>query len=269
MSPFLEFEGKTLEKAVKKACNELNISKDRLEHEVISYGSTGIFGLVGTKKARIRVRAPEPPLEAVPEPLNREQRQNNAAFEQTAGEVDSREIAPSGELELHTFSDDPIVLGRSILQRIVDFITTEAKITVTESPDRIMFNVKGGNSAILIGKRGQTLEAIQYLVEKMVNKQNENRVRIQIDVEGYLENRRLNLEKLAGRLADKAKRTGKAATIGQINAHDRRIVHIALKDDNGVRTQSMGDGLLKKLVIIPKKNSQRKPRPGRDNSVNK
>ncbi|MBW1842371.1 MAG: Jag N-terminal domain-containing protein [Deltaproteobacteria bacterium] len=269
MSSFLEFEGKTLEKAVKKACDELNISKKQLEHEVISYGSTGIFGLVGAKKARIRVRVPEPTPEAVPEPLNREQRQNNAAFEQTAGEVDSTEIERSGELELHTFPDDPIVLGRSILQRIVDFITTDAKIKVTEGPDRIMFDVKGGNSAILIGKRGQTLEAIQYLVEKMVNKQNEKRVRIQIDVEGYLENRRLNLEKLAGRLADKAKRTGKPATIGQINAHDRRIVHIALKDDNGVRTQSMGDGLLKKLVIIPKKNSQRKRWPGRDNSVNK
>jgi spoIIIJ-associated protein len=269
MSPFLEFEGKTLEKAVKKACNELNISKEQIEHDVISYGSTGIFGLVWAKKARVRVRVPEPPLEAVPELLNREQRQNNAAFEQTAGEVDSREIAPSGELELHTFSDDPIVLGRSILQRIVDFITTDAKITVTESPDRIMFNVKGGNSAILIGKRGQTLEAIQYLVEKMVNKQNENRVRIQIDAEGYLENKRSNLKKLAGRLADKAKRTGKPATIGQINAHDRRIVHIALKDDNGVKTQSMGDGLLKKLVIIPKKNSQRKRRPGRYDSMNK
>ena len=103
----------------------------------------------------------------------------------------------------------------------------------------------------------------------MVNKQNENRVRIQIDIEGYLENRRSNLKKLAGRLADKAKRTGKPTTIGQINAHDRRIVHIALKDDSGVRTQSKGDGLIKKLVIIPKKKSQRKRRSGRQDSMRK
>ena len=269
MSPFLEFEGKTIEKALKKACDELNISKEQLNHDVISYGSTGIFGLVGAKKARIRVRVPEPPPEAAPESLNREHQQPGPALEQTAEEVDSTEIEPPGEGELHTFDDDPIVLGRSILQRIIDFITTDAKITVKEGSDRIMFNVKGGNSAILIGKRGQTLEAIQYLVEKMVNKQNENRVRIQIDIEGYLENRRSNLKKLAGRLAEKAKRTGKPATIGQINAHDRRIVHITLKDDNGVRTQSKGDGLLKKLVIIPKKQSQRKRRPGRYNSMNK
>ena len=269
MSPFLEFEGKTLEKAVKKACNELNISKEQLEHDVISYGSTGIFGLVGAKKARIRVKVSEPPPEAVLEPLNREQRPKDASFEQTSGESDSPEIEPSTELKLHTFPDDPVVLGRSILQRIVDFITTDAQITVTEGSDRIMLNVKGGNSAILIGKRGQTLEAIQYLVEKMVNKQNENRVRIQIDIEGYLENRRSNLKKLAGRLADKAKRTGKPATIGQINAHDRRIVHIALKDDSGVRTQSKGDGLLKKLVIIPKKKFQRKRRSARHDSMRK
>jgi spoIIIJ-associated protein len=269
MASFLEFEGKTIEKAVKKACDELNVSKEQLEHDVVSYGSTGIFGLVGSKKARIRVSVPEATPEAVREKSEERPFGEDAVFDQIAEKKDSPEISSLIGPEIFTFPDDPKDLGRSVLQRIIDFITTDAKITVTENPDRLMFNVTGGNSAVLIGKRGQTLEAIQYLVEKIINKQSEERVRIQIDIEGYLENRHANLKRLAGRLAEKAKRTGKPATIGQINAHDRRIVHLALKDDSGVRTQSVGNGLLKKLVIIPKKHSSRRRKSGRQHSMKK
>ena len=125
-------------------------------------------------------------------------------------------------------------------------------------PEHILFNISSDNSAILIGKRGQTMDAMQYLVEKIVNRQNDDRVRVQVDIEGYLKNRKNNLDQLAGRLAEKVKRTGKAASAGQMNAHDRRIVHMALKDDTAVRTQSIGEGLYRKLMIFPKKNTPKK-----------
>ena len=99
---------------------------------------------------------------------------------------------------------------------------------------------------------------MQYLVEKIVNKHSEQRIRIQIDIEGYLEKRQNNLKRLAGKLAEKAKRTGKTITIGQMNAHDRRVVHLALRDDLDIRTQSVGDGFLKKLLIFPRKKYSRK-----------
>lgn len=99
---------------------------------------------------------------------------------------------------------------------------------------------------------------MQYLVEKIINKHSEQRIRIQIDIEGYLKKRQNNLKGLAERLAEKAKRSGKPITIGQMNAHDRRIVHIALRDDNGVRTQSVGDGFLKNLLIFPRKKYPQK-----------
>ena len=258
MSPFLEFEGKSVEKAVEKACEELNIPKDKLEHDVVALGSTGLFGLVGTKRARIRVTLPESASESAPE------NQSEIQLEETGEQGSPLESMqpPAGVLpgdpEVHPFPEDPQAFGESILRRIVDFITTGAEIRVEEGSERIKFDVTGGNPAVLIGKRGQTLEAIQYLVEKMVNKHSKERVRIQVDVEGYLANRKANLRRLAGRLAEKAKRTGKPTTIGQINSHDRRIVHLALKDDNAVRTQSMGDGFLRKLVIFPKKNHSRK-----------
>jgi spoIIIJ-associated protein len=303
MSPY-EFEGKTIEKAVEKACKTLNLSKDRLKYDVISYGSSGIFGLVGVKKARIRVTSPEVVKKAVSSPNTRNKKEDapgnhrsleseNKSSPQSISETADRQEIPetadpqetpetddrqelsetdapqassetSGAGESQGISEEALHLGKEVLQRIVDFITTDASISVKETPERIFFNVKGGNTAVLIGKRGQTLEAIQYLVEKVINKHNVQRVRIQVDVEGYLDNRKAKLEGLAARLSEKAKRIGKPVTIGQLNAHDRRIVHIALKDDSGVRTQSMGDGFYRKLVIYPQR---RFPRKHRESSV--
>jgi spoIIIJ-associated protein len=257
MSPSLEFEEKNVEMAVKKACEELNIPREKLKHDVISYGSTGIFGLVGTKKARIRVTLPKTSQDVKIEDSNTKI-QKIASLDQSAKNTDLQMDAAIDDTELSPSEDDSKEIGREALQRIIDLITTDATISIEEKSNRFFFHIKGGNSAVLIGKRGQTLEAIQYLVEKIVNKKKKERVGIEVDVEGYLEKRRMSLEKTAFRLAEKVKRTGKPATIGQMNSHDRRIVHIALKDDNMVRTQSMGEGILRKLVIFPKKNSSGK-----------
>ena len=259
MPPSLEFEEKNVEMAVKKACKELNIPREKLKHDVISYGSTGIFGLVGTKKARIRVTVPEPAPASVHKDSDSEKDRGgfpDHAIDDKDSQID---VAPEKKEILYSVVD-PKDIGRDALQRIIDLITTDATISIEERSKRIFFNVKGGNSGILIGKRGQTLEAIQYILGKIVNKSRQERIRIQVDVEGYLEKRRISLEGLATRLAEKVKRTGKPATIGQMNSHDRRIVHIALKNDSLVRTQSMGEGVLRKLVIFPRKNMQRKKR---------
>ena len=257
MSHCVEFEEKNVEMAVKKACEELNIPREKLKHDVISYGSTGIFGLVGTKKARIRVTLPEPSPKVVFETSNKEP-ENENSFEQPAESVASQIEISDDEGEDHSRADDPGDIGREALQKIIDLITADATISIEKRSNRFIFNVSGGNSAVLIGKRGQTLEAIQYLVEKIVNKNRKGRVGIHVDVEGYLEKRRMSLQRLAVRMAEKVKSTGKPAAVGQMNAHDRRIVHIAFQDDTLVRTKSKGEGFLKKLVIFPKKNSSRK-----------
>jgi len=253
MSHRVEFEDKNVEMAVKKASEELNIPREKLKHDIISYGSTGIFGLVGTKKARIRVTLPEPCPKVVLETTDEEQ-ENKSSIKSVDSEIEISHDESSG----HGVVEDPKELGREALQKIIDLITTDATISIEENFKRIVFNVHGGNSAVLIGKRGQTLEAIQYIVEKIVNKNRKGRVSIHIDVEGYLEKRRISLQRLAVKMAEKVKRTGKSVAIGQMNAYDRRIVHIALQDDNTVRTQSKGEGFLKKLIIFPRKNSSRK-----------
>jgi len=258
MASLEEFEGKNVDKAVEAACKTLNISKEKLIYRVVSHGSTGIFGLVGAKKAKINVTLPELAPKEVEESENKEQEvrpQDDEIPEATVSRVDEdAAIFKNGDL------GNPVEIGRTALRRIIDAITLDAKISVEENAGRILYRVEGGNVALLIGKRGQTLEAIQYLVEKIVNKQNIKRVRIQIDVEKYLEKRRTKLQALALRMAEKTKKTGKPSTIGQMNAYDRRIVHLVLKEDKMVRTQSIGDGFLRKLVIFSKSSSHRRKR---------
>jgi len=260
MSSF-EYEGKNVARAVEKACEELNLIKDDISYEVLTYGSSGIFGLVGAKKARILVNLPE----KTDDPILETETVNPAAEysdDQEATADQTREGRDTGDRQLYEFPENPLELGRAVLQRIVNTLTDDAQISAEEDPERLLLNVSGGNAGIIIGKKGQTLEAIQSLVEKIVNKHhtnnNSHKIRVQVDVEGYLENRKTNLEKLAVRLAEKSKQTRKPISLGQMNPHDRRIVHLALKDDPGVRTKSRGEGYMRKLVIFPKKNSLQK-----------
>jgi spoIIIJ-associated protein len=239
MTKYLEFQGKNVEKALEKASLELRLPTEKIKHEVLAYGSSGIFGLVGVKKAKIKVSVEEEIHKTQPEATSSER-----TF--TAKETPDA-VAPQ------KYDNELLAFGSHALQTIVDKITVGATVDLTQKRDILLYSISGGDSGVLIGKRGQTLEALQYLLEKMVNKKSKNRVRVLVDVEGYLDKRKNNLEQMASRMAEKAKRIKKPVTIGQMNAHDRRIVHIHLKDESGVRTQSIGEGYYRKLMIFPKK----------------
>ena len=247
MPNFIEYEAKSVDKALEKACKDLDTSADDLKYDVVSYGSTGIFGLVGVKKAKIRVKTE----------LSRQ-----------AVQKEAKQKAQDLVKSAFGIADEPVEeavaavdCGKEALQRLVDCISEGSTVAAERKNGRVIYKVEGGNSALLIGKRGQTLEAIQYLVEKIVNKHNESRMRILVDVEGYLDNRQANLKRMASKMAEKAQKINKPVTIGQMNAYDRRIVHLHLKDNQAVRTQSVGDGNYRKLVIFPK----RRRRPKRSN----
>ena len=241
MTSYIEFAGKNIEKAVKKACSKLKIDKEKIRYKVISYGSTGIFGLAGRKKAKINVSLPEEKKQEVkkPEEIKSDNKEDSRAYKQKT------------ETELR---ENNVQTGKDVLQRIIDSITEDAKIEIEERSNKTIFNVVGGNAALLIGKRGKTLEAIQIIVEKAINNKNEKRSRALVDIEGYMEKRNSYLKSLAKRLADKCKRFGKPVSVGEMNAHDRRIIHITLKRDKEVSTSSKGEGVLRKIVIFPKKS---------------
>jgi spoIIIJ-associated protein len=266
MPASLEFKAKNVDKAVEKASAELKMPKDEIKYDVLSYGSSGIFGLSGTKKAKIRVKLPEDslvkePQEQIaeindPEPPAPDASDPSKATGALVTEDEDGIVKENSEGQpFDSLPDDSVEVGRLILRRIVDAITADANISVEEDADRLCYKVNGGNAGILIGKRGQTLDAIQTIVEKVVNKRNQNRIRVLVDIEGYLEARKENLESMAIRLAEKSKKIGRPISLGQMNAYDRRIVHIALKDFPEVLTRSRGEGRLRKLVIFPKKRS--------------
>ncbi len=259
MSPTLEIEGKNVDQAVQKACQQLNISRHQLKYDVLSYGSTGIFGLGRSRKARIRVRV-------TPERTAAQSAASETASDDMRSTTDdaSHRIHPAPETiddPTESVASDPSIgVGKQMLQRIVDSITDSARIRVEQQSERVIFRVEGGNSAILIGRHGQTLEAIQSLVDKVVNKNNSNRIRVLVDVGGYLQNRKKRLIRNAERLAQKCRRTKKPVSAGLLNAYDRRIVHIALKDNRSVRTRSTGDGVLRNLMILPNKTAEGRTR---------
>jgi spoIIIJ-associated protein len=277
---YIEFVGRTADDAVKQASRELGVSKDKLKYDVISYGSTGIFGLVGSKKAKIRVLSldsypkrkekqsdnnetidkekqdirndtkPSRPTEPTRPSLSTEPTSPSCSKEPADSPLDDEQ--EGGDSDDTLLSDEYVQKGRDVLTRIVDAITEDAKISMSARRGQIFFHVHGGNTAVLIGKHGQSLEAMQFLIEKIVNKTRfKQKLRVRIDVEGYLRIREENLTKLALRLADKVKKTKRPETVSPMNAHDRRIIHLALKNDSTLKTQSIGSGYYRKLVIFP------------------
>jgi spoIIIJ-associated protein len=260
----LEYEAKNVNQAVEKAAAELNISPEKLDYDVVSHGSSGIFGLARVKKAKIRVVLPEEQVDAAKlvDRLDHE-----LSVDADDGELKAAPThGPENSLGIEE-TEKSKQLGFNVLKRIVDTISDDAQIQMVENREGLLFSVKGRDAAILIGKRGQTLEAIQSLVEKIVNKHSRNngKIHVQVDVEGYLQTRQENLEKLAQKLAAKSKRIGKPIALSQMSAYERRIIHMALKNDHGVRTKSRGEGYLRKLVIFPKKKSNRSKRPSTQN----
>ncbi len=225
-----EFEGKTKEEAIKSACEELGVSEGKLEIEVLSYGSTGIFGLVGAKKAQIKV----------------------TLREAKKARMDEERPKPVKEEELEAVAE----IAQKTSEEIISYVVDDATVTVEKSPDVIKIRIDAGNAAILIGKHGRTLDALQFIIRKIVRKKTNTKVRISFVVEGYRDRRKASLTQMALRLGEKVKRSGKPATISPMNAYDRRIVHIALKDNTSVRTQSKGGGLFRKLVILPQKRAR-------------
>ena len=129
----------------------------------------------------------------------------------------------------------------------------DCPVTIEETPDMINLNIKGDGSGLLIGKRGQNLDAIQYIVNKAISKYADNRKIIVVDTEEYRKRREDSLLALAAKLAEKVKKSKKALTVGHMNAHDRRIIHLALQNDESLTTKSRGEGEFRKIVIMPVK----------------
>ena len=149
--------------------------------------------------------------------------------------------------------DTGTAFAQEILTKIISLISPDTKISARKTVDNIVLNIEGNNPGILIGPKGKTLEALEFIVNKAVNKASEKKVRVIVDAENYRQRREEFLERLAFRMGEKAKKTKKTVTIDPISPHDRRIVHLALKGDSQLLTKSNGEGFFKSVFIVPYK----------------
>lgn len=340
----VEVEGKTVEDAIAAACQQLSQPRERLEIEVITPGSTGIFGIVGTRKARIRVRVKEGgkeaaparergrearsrearpkearpkearpkearPEEARPEEAPEERRPAQEAREERrpsrrrrrggrAGAAPPTEAAPGAGVaepealpEEAAFEAEPArpeapwaepsraeppavaseelaASAQEVCRRIVEGLGYE-EVGVRSAclPGEVRLELVGEEAQSLIGHRGDVLHALQHLVSKITNRGSGTRVPITIDIEGWRARRSQALEELAAKLARKAKESGKPVVMSPMNAHDRRVVHLALQQDGELTTKSRGEGALRKVVIFPRR-AKRGPKGNKNSSRN-
>lgn len=233
-----EFEGKTIDEAIEKACNEFNVPREKLNIEILAEGSQGLFGFMGAKKARVSASL-----------LNLDVALDAHIVDEQKPAV----AAPRSERvePIDASSDETAVEAKKILEGILNHMGFDFPTQATQVEDYIVLNINGDGSGILIGKGGQTLDAMQYIVNKAINKNGGERKRIILDTENYREKKEKNLIALAERLAEKVRRTRKPITLNPMNAHDRRVIHLALQNARGLVTKSRGDGAMKKVVIIP------------------
>ncbi|RPI77273.1 MAG: protein jag [Desulfobacteraceae bacterium] len=224
-----EFEGKTTEEAIQNASRELNIPVEDLNVDILEPGSAGIFGLVGNKKAKIRVQI-------------------------DSGPVEEDEPEPAQKTEPQAAPDAHVVnLAKETLQKILDLIPIDAGVRVTQVEGNPVLNIEGDKSGLLIGRKGKTLDAIQYLLNKILNKALDQKTNILVDSENYRQRRDETLTQMALKMGEKALRSRRPVTTNPLNPHDRRIVHLTLREDKRLDTKSRGDGLLKKVLIIPRR----------------
>ena len=146
--------------------------------------------------------------------------------------------------------------AKELLETLLERMQEKATVSAQYEDDRINLSIETDDAGLLIGKQGQTLDALQYLVTKMLAKQSRSKVRIAIDVEAYRARHNEALALLAQKYGEKVKKSGKSITLDPMNPYDRRIVHLALQGDKDLKTTSRGEGLYKKVVISPAKKKE-------------
>ncbi len=249
----LEVSAKTVEEAIQKALEQLSVSREEVEVTVVKEGRHGILGL-GAEEAKIIVRTlatvPEKPEK--PEEPEKPKKPEKAKKLEKAEKPEEPEEPEGGDVaEAAAGVLETLIARLGLVASVVP--ETKPSVGDESAPSVITLNVKGDDLGILIGRRGQTLAALQHIVRLIVAHQAKARVPIVIDVEGYKERRRGALQALALRVAEQVKARGRPFALEPMPAYERRIIHLVLADHPDVATESTGEGETRKVVIVPKK----------------
>ena len=285
---FREFTGKTVEDATIEAATTLGIASSELDIEVVSKGTSGFLG-IGAKPAVIRARAKKEVNDDIEDilanakkpgskgkkntpkkqPVNKSSEvkeekpvkevkevKEEVKDEDTSFESEEKKAEPK---EFVKIEESVIEETRQYLEKLFAAMEMEADIDITvDDQTRTMnIDVEGPEMGIIIGKRGQTLDSLQYLISLFVNKKSDSYIRIKLDTENYRERRRETLENLAKNIAYKVKKSRRSFSLEPMNPYERRIIHSTLQNDKYVTTKSEGEEPYRKVVVYPNGGKKR------------
>ena len=317
-SKTLDIEGKTIDSAIKKACHDFGVPREKLNIEIISEGSSGFLGLMA-KKAKIRasllsfdmdfslgasapIMKPEAIIDSRPTPkhepkrearheIRRHEKPEATTETKTEGKHETRQKPEHHAIKSASHAPKPRVprpappakpkadaaeapvrltvppvvavaastpaalKAKELLSGILSKMTFECQVTAMETDDTIILSIEGDDSGLLIGRRGQNLDALQYILNKAINKADSERKMIVVDSETYRKRREESLLGMAERIREKVKKTQKPLSLSHMNAHDRRIIHLALQEDETLVTKSRGEGEYRKVIVMPAKKT--------------
>lgn len=276
---YITVSAKTLDDAITEALIQLGVTSDQLDYEVIEKGSAGFLG-IGMKQAVIKARrkvVEEPEAEIVeeakpepavikkeePKPVKKEFTKKETIKKETVKKEPAKktfikeeavkEAAPSvkKEADLAKVESQTIEACEKFIYDVLKAMDmTDVKVTsVVDEEGVLSIDMEGSNMGILIGKRGQTLDSLQYLTNRVANKMQEGYVRVKLDTEDYRRRRKETLENLAKNIASKVKRTRRTVSLEPMNPYERRIIHSALQGDPAVSTHSEGEEPYRRVVV--------------------
>ena len=290
MAESIEASGKTVAEALKEAARQLGCPQNEIEYTLIQKPSSGFFGLFGKHEAKIKACRRQD-VAKVEQTADAEehasQTETSAASEPTVTERPAETPEPAAVSELEKPAARPaataprsrrneeereprVPLAPEVAAKAVDrgvaflhdvfaAMHIEVSIERSDNEEGAYLSLIGDNLGILIGKHGQTLDALQYLANLAANRGLEDeRVHILLDIEGYRARREETLTRLAGHLAEKACRMGQEIHLEPMNRHERKIIHMALQKSHRVSTYSAGDEPRRYVVIVPRKRPRRR-----------
>ena len=152
--------------------------------------------------------------------------------------------------------EEYVNIARELMIGLLERMEVRAEVDGSIKEGNVCLEIRGDKDGILIGKHGRTLEALQVLMNRIINKQAKDPVRVLVDIDHYRDRRSESLARMASRLGERVKSTGEAITIGPYNAQERRVIHVTLKEDPALKTESLGEGVFKRLTISPQRKEE-------------
>ena len=273
---YMELSAKTVQDAITEACTHFIVTSSSLEYEVVEEGSSGFLG-IGSKPAVIKARVKSSDLDEAKSVFNKEAKEEKKEAKKENKEIkkevkENKKEEKKAEKAQSEEKKEPAkaepkkreinVNAAEVEKKAVDFlkdvlskmeIENDVKAKYDAEENCLNIEIAGEDMGVLIGKRGQTLDSLQYLVSLVVNKGTKEYIRVKVDTENYRERRNKTLENLAKNMAFKVKRTRRSVMLEPMNPYERRVIHSALQNDSYVTTHSEGEEPYRKVVITLKK----------------